>query len=120
MYLYICFVVCVYSVAVCLLASITAVDVCWLGVHHGDLFDDAGRCKVAPEALQSWALSDNKVFTGLRSLMDASEKVSAACTCMHAFFKYGCSYVEGGNINIDVLLSLLLDGVGGYGAFSVG
>ena len=59
-----------------MLAPIKAVDVEWLGVHHCDLFDDAGTCKVAPEALQSWALSDNKVFTGLRLLMDASEKVS--------------------------------------------
>ena len=65
------------GVTVCLFVSFTAVDVEWLGVHHGDLFDDNGTCKVAPEALQSWALSDSKVFSGLRLLMDASEKVSA-------------------------------------------
>ena len=39
--------------------------------------------------------------------------------CVHAFFKYGCSYVEGGNINIYVLPSLLLDGIYivGYSVF---
>ena len=40
----------------------------WSGleyVNHSDLFDDVGTCKVAPEALQTWAPSDNKVFTGL-------------------------------------------------------
>ena len=80
---------------------LTAVDVEWLGVHHSDLFDDLGTCKVAPEALQNWAPSDNKVFTGLKLLMDASEKVSA-CTTTYFVCTSSCVIVH---------LTLFSDGV---------
>ena len=83
----------------------TAVDVEWLGVHHNDLFDDAGTCKVAPEALQSWAPSDSKVFTGLRLLMDASEKVCAPL--VHANM----------GTPIEVLPTFLLVDTSGYSVF---
>ena len=41
----------------------------WLGVHHDDIFDseEEGRCVVDEAALQPWAPSDTRVFSGVQS-----------------------------------------------------
>ena len=41
----------------------------WLGVHYGDIFDDDKKCLVETSALQQWALSDERVFRGVSSLV---------------------------------------------------
>ena len=43
-----------------------AVDgICWLGVHHDDIFDTDKRCLIDESALQPWAPSDEQVFRSL-------------------------------------------------------
>ena len=42
-----------------------AVDIQWLGVHHGDLFDSDGHTIVPISSFQEWTASDERVFLGI-------------------------------------------------------
>ena len=42
-----------------------AVDIKWLGLHHGDIFGEDNSCLVEASALQSWSESDRRVFGGV-------------------------------------------------------
>lgn len=43
-------------------------DIKWLGVHHDDLFNSDGA--VPQSSLQSWCLSDQRVFSGITAAID--------------------------------------------------
>ena len=45
----------------------------WLGVHYNDIFDTDGVCVIDDSALQPWAVSDDRVFSGvLTQVMSSS------------------------------------------------
>lgn len=39
----------------------------WVGVHYRDLFDEDKKCQVDETALQSWTVSDERVFSGIQT-----------------------------------------------------
>lgn len=43
-----------------------AVDLKWLGLHHGDVMEE-GRVKVDPSALQQWTVADERVFKAVKA-----------------------------------------------------
>lgn len=56
-----------------------AVDIKWLGVHYGDIFDSSsGQACVEASALQQWGVADERVYTGISShvaLMDSPHHI---------------------------------------------
>lgn len=42
-----------------------AVDIKWLGIHYGDLFDESNQPKVPRSSIQSWTSADQQIHTGL-------------------------------------------------------
>lgn len=45
----------------------------WLGVHYRDLFDEGKKCQVDETALQSWTVSDKRVFSGIQTQVMAMD-----------------------------------------------
>ena len=46
-------------------------DICWLGVHHGDIFESDDKCLIDESALQPWTASDQRVFRGVQCQVTA-------------------------------------------------
>lgn len=44
---------------------VSAVDIKWLGIHHGDLFNDINEPKVPQSSLQDWTSADQQICIGL-------------------------------------------------------
>lgn len=45
----------------------------WVGVHYRDLFDEDKKCQVDETALQSWTVSDERVFSGIQTQVMAMD-----------------------------------------------
>lgn len=58
------------SVRMGLEAHAYAVDIKWLGLHHGDIMEAPGQVKVDPTALQQWTPADERVLKAVKARVD--------------------------------------------------